>query len=72
MSAIPLYYMSCLRIPKKIIKVIEKGMRKFFWNDNQDKEKIHLLAWDKICQQKDKDGAGIRKWNLVNKTMGQS
>lgn len=47
--SITLYSMSCLRIPKKIIKVIKKGMRKFFWHGNQDKDKIPLLVWDKIC-----------------------
>lgn len=67
-SAIPLFSMSCLKILEKINNVTEKGMRKFFWNGNQEKDKIPLLAWEKICKQKKSGGVELR-WNLVNEAM---
>lgn len=46
---ITLYSMMCVQIQTKIATLIEKKMRKLFWNGNQDQDKILLLAWDKIC-----------------------
>ena len=45
-------------------------MRNLFWNGSNEGDKIPLLAWKKICRPKEKGGAGIRNWQLMNKVLG--
>lgn len=45
-------------------------MRKFLWNGSEDKDKIPLLAWDKVCKANWAGGVGIRSWNQFNLAMG--
>lgn len=69
-SAIPVFSMMCLRIPKKMVKVKGQRMQNVFWNGANEQDKIPLLAWDMICLAKDKGGVGLRDWNLMNEALG--
>lgn len=68
-SAIPIFSMMCLRIPKKVVNVIGKRMRNCFWNGSQCQDKIPLLAWDEICKSKEVEGVGLKDWNLMNEAL---
>ncbi|XP_059066322.1 uncharacterized protein LOC131857643 [Cryptomeria japonica] len=52
LSALPIFSMIALRIPEKVINFINRGMRKFLWNGKEANDKIPLVAWDKVCQDK--------------------
>jgi len=46
----------------------EKDTKNFLWDWGSEKRKIAWVAWDKICQSKDKGGLGvidIEKFNLA-------
>lgn len=58
--AIPIFLMMCLKIPTKIIILIEQKMRKFFQNGNHDQNNILFLALDKICKLKSASGASLQ------------
>lgn len=58
--AIPIFSMMCLRIPTKIIRVVEQKMKKFFWNGSHDRDKIPFLSWDKIYKPKTSGGVAER------------
>lgn len=59
-SAMPVFSMMCMDIPKKVIPILEQKMRIFFWNGSNEGDKIPLLAWEKICKPKAEGGASIR------------
>lgn len=49
LSAMPVFAMMCLDIPKKVVRIMVRKMRIFFWNGANEENKIPLLAWEKIC-----------------------
>lgn len=70
LSAMPIYSMMCFKVLEKIARSINQFMRKLFWNGKSEKDKIPLVAWDKVCQPKLVGGAGLRKWCFLNEAMG--
>lgn len=63
--------MMCLKIPQKILKVIDKKMRKLFWNGARDHDKIPLFDWEQICRGKIEGGVGLKNLQITNKAMGE-
>lgn len=65
LNVIPIYLMLVVKTPLKVVNELNSSLISFLWNDNiVGKEKIPLLAWDKVCLPKDLGGSGIR--DLVN------
>ena len=69
-SAVPIFSMMCLKIPKKVINLVERQMKKFSWSGAGEREKWPLLKWEKICRPKKYGGAGIKDWNTMNIALG--
>ncbi|XP_062014259.1 uncharacterized mitochondrial protein AtMg00310-like [Rosa rugosa] len=44
-------------------------MAKFWWGDNLNEKKIHLLAWEKLCVPKAEGGLGFRNMVLFNQAL---
>ena len=61
MQAMPIYSMSIHKLPKDICKRIDRFIRDFWWGNTTEVRKLHTIAWDIICQPKEKRGVGIRK-----------
>lgn len=59
-QAIPVYTMSCFKIPSSICDDINKIYAKFWWGSSGDKKKIHWRNWKFLCKSKDKGGMGFR------------
>lgn len=38
------------------------------WGDTENQRRVHLVAWDDICQPKNKGGLGLRKMKDINAT----
>lgn len=66
LTAIPSYVMQTLRIPTAVIKEMEKIIRRFFWAEVDGTKHMHFLAWDRICQAKNRGGLGIRRLAQMN------
>lgn len=68
-SSIPTYTMQTLKIPKKICSNIDKLNRNFLWGQKEDKNRIHLVKWKKVCKPKKFGGLGIRACDDNNKAI---
>ena len=53
-------------LPKRICDSIDKHCRNFLWGETEGIRKLHLVAWDKICQEKKIGGLGLRHARNVN------
>ena len=49
--------------------MLEQKIRNFFWNRSNNEDEIPLIAWEKIYRPKDKGGAGIRNWQIMNQAL---
>lgn len=55
-TALPVYAMSCFRIPNKILDEIARMITRFWWNGNEEHRKIHWVAWKDITKTNERGG----------------
>ncbi|GKV11959.1 hypothetical protein SLEP1_g23168 [Rubroshorea leprosula] len=68
LSSLPIFLMSVYLIPKGILLAIDKIRRSFLWGGMGEKKKINWVSWEKVCEQKERGGLGVkelRKFNLA-------
>jgi hypothetical protein len=58
--------MSMYLLPEIVLKRLDKGRRRIFWQGNGLKRKYHLVKWDKVCRPKKKGGLSIKDLRKLN------
>jgi hypothetical protein len=61
--------MSCFRLPKRLIQEIEVLIRRFWWGQNGDRNKMHWISWDTLCKSKASGGLGFRGLEFFNEAL---
>ncbi|KAL0458617.1 UNVERIFIED_CONTAM: putative mitochondrial protein, partial [Sesamum latifolium] len=65
LQAVPSYAMSCFIFPKTLIKEIESILADFWWSSPKEKG-IHWVAWNKLCDNKDRGSMGFHDLEAFN------
>jgi hypothetical protein len=68
-QAIPVYAMSVFQIPKGICKRMTDAIAQFWWGDDENSNKMHWMAWWKMCYPKNEGGMGFRDFHSFNLAM---
>jgi hypothetical protein len=68
-QAIPVYAMSVFLIPKGVCKRMMDAIAQFWWGDDENSNKMHWLAWWKLCYPKKEGGMGFRDFHSFNLAM---
>lgn len=72
-DALPTYWMALFRIPKGVIKDIDKLRRSFYRREigeaAEKTRKLHTISWSKICKDKREGGLGIKQLQKKNITI---
>lgn len=66
LSALPVFFLSAFNCPKKVISSLERIMKDFLWNDQEDRRKEHLVSWQQVCLPIKVGGIGIRSIKDLN------
>jgi hypothetical protein len=66
LAAIPLFYLSFLKIPLKVWKKMVSIQRNFLWGGSCNKSKIAWVKWVDVCRPKEEGGLGVRDLRLMN------
>ncbi|RHN63454.1 putative reverse transcriptase zinc-binding domain-containing protein [Medicago truncatula] len=66
LNAIPIFYLSFMKIPTKVVKKVTRIQRDFLWGGVGGGRKICWVKWKTICQPKSKGGLGVRDVKMVN------
>jgi hypothetical protein len=66
LNAIPIFYLSFMKIPVSVWKKIRRIQRDFLWGCQGDRKKINWIKWDTICLPKNNGGLGVRDVRVVN------
>lgn len=68
LNSMQIYWASIFILPKPITHKVKQICRDFLWNGLNDKNRIPLVAWDKMCQPKSKGDLNIKcceTWNTA-------
>ncbi|WJX66076.1 hypothetical protein P8452_50669 [Trifolium repens] len=69
LNAIPIFYLSYMKMPMSVWRKLVSIQRKFLWGSNGDQVKTCWVKWDDICRPKSEGGLGIRDLRLVNSSL---
>ena len=68
LSSLPTYYMSSFFMPEKVLSIIERSMKNFFWEGNKGGKINHLVKWELVNKAQEDGGlgfGGLRVRNLA-------
>ena len=68
-QAIPMYNMSCFKLPKGLVKELEILIWKFWWGYNGDNRKVHWVSWKKLYEAKEIGGMGFKEIEKFNDSL---
>lgn len=67
--ALPVYCMSCFRLPRGVCKDISKIVARFWWSNGERDKTIHWLAWEMLTETKKCGGLGSRDLESFNQAL---
>ncbi|XP_050222755.1 uncharacterized protein LOC126672846 [Mercurialis annua] len=65
-TSIPVYLMSCFRLPKGLCQDINGMIARFWWSTNGKSDGIHWVSWRNMCKSKRDGGMGFRDIEAFN------
>lgn len=68
-STLLTYVMSCFGIPKETTKKLTSAVTQFWWSSNGSQQRMHWVAWKKICHGKTDGDLGFRTIEDFNTTL---
>jgi hypothetical protein len=68
-QAIPIFSMSCFKLPRGLCQAINSMLRKFWWGCKDGKRKTAWVSWEMMCSPKFPGGLGFRDIELFNLAM---
>jgi hypothetical protein len=69
LRSLPTYAMSVFKFSTSLCDDLEQIIRNFWWDDENERKKVHWLAWDKISKPKLRGGIGFRDLRCFNQAL---
>lgn len=66
---IPIYTMSCFKLPRNFCFDLENMMAKFWWRQRQNENKIHWVSWKNMCDPKAEGDMGFKDLKTFSMTL---
>lgn len=66
---LPIYALSLFKTPRNFAEAIERIQKKFLFSGVEDKNRIPLISWNKICTPKVSRGLGLRNIISMNNAL---
>ncbi|XP_016177721.1 uncharacterized protein LOC107620010 [Arachis ipaensis] len=59
-TAVPLYTLSCFKLPDTLMEDIQCFMLNFWWGQKRDKRRIHWIGWKITCRPRAQGGLNFK------------
>ncbi|XP_025640980.1 uncharacterized protein [Arachis hypogaea] len=59
-EAVPIYTLSCFRLPDTLLKDIHSISTQFWWGQHGEKRRMVWISWDKMTRPKSEGGLGVK------------
>ncbi|KAK6791753.1 hypothetical protein RDI58_010834 [Solanum bulbocastanum] len=69
LQSMPVFLLSAMNPPQKVMEQIHQIFAKFFWGNMGGIRGKHWIAWDKMCFPKEEGGLGFRSIKDINKAL---
>ncbi|XP_026419794.1 uncharacterized protein LOC113315728 [Papaver somniferum] len=69
LSSILIYNMSVYKWPSSVVKICERLIRNLLWTVDPYERKCVTLKWEKTCSPMEEGGIGLRRLEVVNKSL---
>jgi hypothetical protein len=66
LNAIPIFYLSFMKIPATVLKKIVRIQREFLWGGLRGGGKVCWVSWKEVCKPRNQGGLGVRDVGKVN------
>lgn len=66
LNVIPIFYLSFLKMPMKVAKMVIRIQKEFLWGGVGGDRKTCWVNWRKVCQPRRKGGLGVRDVKMVD------
>ncbi|GKB63874.1 putative RNA-directed DNA polymerase, eukaryota, reverse transcriptase zinc-binding domain protein [Tanacetum coccineum] len=66
LGSVGIYYMSIFKVPKTILKSLERLRATFFWGRNEERKKLAWIKWVNVLASFDKGGLAVGSLKAVN------
>lgn len=67
--AMPVFAMSCFKLPIQLCKDLTSAMMACWWNAEEHKNKIHWVGWEKLTLPKKLGGLGFKDLVVFNQSL---
>jgi hypothetical protein len=61
--------MSIFKFSERLCDDLMKLTREFWWDDKNERRRMHWMCWDKIIKRKGQGGMGFRDLRLFNQAL---
>jgi hypothetical protein len=69
LNAVPIFYLSYMKMPMKVWRELVKIQRNFLWGGTSNRVKTCWVKWEDVCRPKEEAGLGIRDLRIVNMSL---
>nr|XP_027122295.1 uncharacterized protein LOC113739247 [Coffea arabica] len=65
--AMPVYTMSCFKLPNKLCKEVTSIFANYWWGESEGRNKMHWCSWGRLARDKKEGGLGFRSCRISTK-----
>ncbi|QHO05742.1 putative mitochondrial protein [Arachis hypogaea] len=68
-TAVPLYTLSCFKLPETLLNELQRAMLQFWWGQKRDEKRLQWVGWKTTCRPRIQGGLNFKDLKAFNLAM---